>query len=71
MRKIYSLLFSISLFLFTNSYSQTVSLTGPAYNQDFNTLALSGTSGTVPIGWLFSESGTNANTIYTAGNGSR
>jgi len=70
MRNVYALLFSVSLFLFKNSYSQTVSLTGPTYNQDFNTLALSGTSGTVPMGWLFSESGTNANTIYTAGTGS-
>jgi predicted extracellular nuclease len=70
MRNFYALLSSISFFLFTNSYSQTVSLTGPTYNQDFNTLALSGTSSTVPTGWLFAESGTNANTIYTAGTGS-
>ena len=70
MRKFYALLFSISLFLSKSSYSQTVSLTGPTYTQDFNTLALSGTSGIVPAGWLFSESGTNANTIYTAGTGS-
>ena len=45
-------------------------MTGPTYSQDFNTLALSGTSSTVPAGWLFFESGTNANTIYTAGTGS-
>jgi len=69
MRKIYFFLLTSCLFLFQNSNSQ-VSLTGPAYNQDFNTLALSGTSSTVPAGWLFSESGTNANTIYTAGTGS-
>jgi uncharacterized protein len=50
----------------------TVSLTtlGSAYTQDFDTLASSGTSGTVPTGWDFAESGTNANTTYTAGTGS-
>jgi predicted extracellular nuclease len=68
MRKFYLLLLS-SLLFFKFSNSQ-VSLTGPTYTQDFNTLALSGTSGTVPAGWLFSESGTNANTTYTAGTGS-
>ncbi len=40
------------------------------YTQDFDTLASSGTSSTVPTGWAFSESGTNANTAYTAGTGS-
>ena len=40
------------------------------YNQNFNTLSNSGTSSTVPTGWLFAESGTNANTTYTAGTGS-
>jgi hypothetical protein len=37
--------------------------------QDFNTLAASGTSSAMPAGWAFLESGTNANLIYTAGNG--
>jgi len=69
MRKTCFLLLSTLLLFFTNTNSQ-VSLTGPAYNQDFNTLALSGTSSIVPTGWLFSESGTNANTLYTAGTGS-
>jgi uncharacterized protein len=50
----------------------TISLTAldVAYTQDFDTLVTSGTSSTVPLGWDFSESGTNANTIYTAGTGS-
>ncbi|MFN8470018.1 MAG: ExeM/NucH family extracellular endonuclease [Caldilineaceae bacterium] len=51
----------------------SVSLTtlGTAYTQDFNTLASSGTANTtVPVGWEFSESGTNANTTYRAGTGS-
>ena len=69
MKKNYTVVLTLLLFLFQNLNSQ-VSLTGPTYNQDFNTLALSGTSSTVPAGWLFSESGTNANTIYTAGTGS-
>ena len=40
------------------------------YTQDFNSFSNIGTSSSVPNGWLFSESGTNANTLYTAGNGS-
>ena len=69
MKKNYTIILALFLFIFQNLNSQ-VSLTGPAYNQDFNSLALSGTSNAVPTGWLFSESGTNANTIYTAGTGS-
>ena len=47
------------------------SLTAPdtAYEQDFDTLASSGTSGVLPTGWAFAERGSNANTTYTAGNG--
>ena len=41
-----------------------------AYTQDFDTLANTGTSSVVPVGWDFSESGTNADTTYTAGTGS-
>ena len=41
-----------------------------AYTQDFNTLASTGQSDVVPLGWAFSELGTNANTTYTAGTGS-
>lgn len=46
-----------------------ISLTGGAYTQNFDTLASSGTSSDVPGGWAFSESGTNANTMYTANDG--
>ncbi|MCY7410484.1 MAG: hypothetical protein LH473_09435, partial [Chitinophagales bacterium] len=60
-----------------NSGSIDITVTGgtpiPAtqiVTQNFNTLALSGTSSTLPSGWLLSESGSNANTIYTAGTGS-
>lgn len=50
----------------------TISLTtsGVAYLQDFDTLASSGTSSLVPDGWYWAESGSNANGTYTAGTGS-
>jgi len=38
--------------------------------QDFNSLALTGTSSAVPSGWAFIESGANQNSLYTAGTGS-
>ncbi len=47
-----------------------ISYTGGTYTQDFDTLANSGTSSTLPLGWAFAESGTSANTTYTAGTGS-
>src|SRR5687767_15766272 len=52
--------------------AQSVSLTAicTAYTQDFDTLAGAGTSSVVPAGWAFVETGTNANTLYTAGTGS-
>jgi hypothetical protein len=43
---------------------------GVPYTQDFNTLANSGTSSTLPTGWTFSETGSNANGLYAAGTGS-
>ncbi len=49
-----------------------ISLTtlGSPYTQSFDTLASTGTSTTVPPGWDLTETGTNANTAYTAGTGS-
>ncbi len=49
-----------------------ISLTtlGTVYTQNFNSLATSDTSDVVPNGWSFSETGTNANALYTAGDGS-
>lgn len=38
--------------------------------QDFNSLPTTGTSSVLPLGWYFSESGTNGNTTITAANGS-
>ena len=40
-----------------------------AYSENFNSLASTGTSSTLPTGWYFAESGTNANTTYTANGG--
>ena len=46
-------------------------ITNPAvpYTQDFNTLASTGTVSTTPTGWFFLETGSNANTTYSADNG--
>src|SRR5215212_7906733 len=43
---------------------------GAPYTQNFDTLASSSTSSTVPAGWNFAEAGTSANTTYAAGTGS-
>lgn len=43
---------------------------GGAYSQNFDTLANTGTSSSLPTGWSFSESGANADTTYRAGTGS-
>ena len=43
---------------------------GTPVTQDFDGLASSGSSSTVPAGWAFVETGANANTTYTAGTGS-
>jgi predicted extracellular nuclease len=69
MRKL-SVLILLAILIGSNSINAQVSLAGGAYTQNFNTLAITGTSGTLPAGWLFSESGTNANALYTAGTGS-
>lgn len=49
-----------------------VSLTdfGATIHEDFNTLASTSSSGTLPNGWYFEETGPNANITYTAGTGS-
>jgi len=42
---------------------------GVAINEDFNTLANTGTSSSLPVGWRILETGANANNTYTAGTG--
>ena len=45
-------------------------VSGTPYTQDFNTLATIGTSGALPPGWAFGESGSTADSTYAAGTGS-
>ncbi|MFZ4621664.1 MAG: T9SS type A sorting domain-containing protein [Bacteroidota bacterium] len=53
----------------TNSLDP-IALTTDGYTQNFNTLASTGTTGSVvPAGWTFNESGTNANATYGLDNG--
>ncbi|MFM2392953.1 MAG: hypothetical protein RLZZ546_935, partial [Bacteroidota bacterium] len=55
--------------IFNESYTQiSINSFGSPYNQDFNSLASTGTTGTtVPTGWSFSEAG--GNTTYGVDNG--
>jgi hypothetical protein len=43
---------------------------GTDLTENLNSLANTGSSSTMPTGWYFSESGTGANSTYTAGTGS-
>jgi chitinase len=56
----------------TDSVPPKISLTAldTSACESFNTLAITSTSSTTPDGWTFAESGTGANTTYTAGTGS-
>lgn len=56
--------------VFSCKTNAQVSLTTSAYVQNFNTLPKTGISSTLPSGWILLETGTNANTSYTAGTGS-
>lgn len=47
-----------------------VPLTGAPVQQDFNSLANTGTSSSVPAGWAFRETGGTGGTVYTATDGS-
>jgi endonuclease I len=71
MKKIYSLL--IFTFFTAIVFGQiSITATGTAFTQDFNTLANTGTTNaisTLPLGWTFVETGTGANTTYAADNG--
>ena len=70
MKKIYlgiAMLLAMSVNLFSQS---TINLTGAPYGENFSTLANSGTSSTLPLGWSFVETGTNANLLYNSGTGS-
>ncbi|TDH18374.1 T9SS type A sorting domain-containing protein [Segetibacter sp. 3557_3] len=68
MKKLY---FLLGLVVFVLPATSQVSLTNLAspYGQDFNTLAATGTSSTLPPGWFIFETGANANDTYVADNG--
>lgn len=71
MKKLYALL--LFVFSVTFSFAQiSVLSTGSALTENFNTLVNSGTgtSANVPAGWAFLETGSGANTTYTASPGS-
>jgi hypothetical protein len=61
---------SVSAGATTLSGSISLTALGTASTQDFNTLASTGTSSSLPSGWYFSESGSSANLTYTASTGS-
>ncbi|MEP6646590.1 MAG: T9SS type A sorting domain-containing protein [Saprospiraceae bacterium] len=75
-KKVLHPIFYVLLFFFCSGFSTytsaqiSISSFGTALTEDFNTLAFTGTSSTLPAGWALSEAGTNANTTYTAGTGS-
>ena len=48
----------------------SINALGTAYIEDFNSLANTSTSSSLPCGWYFAETGSNANSTYTAGTGS-
>lgn len=74
MRKVLFIFFFLN---YTVLFSQTLVGSGQiildgsgTYVQNFDILANSGSSNVLPEGWYFIESGSNANTLYTAGTGS-
>lgn len=61
----------LALALAGTAHADCISITGPAYGQDFDSLASTGTSSALPAGWAIRETGTsgNANGLYAAGDG--
>jgi hypothetical protein len=55
--------------LITLPLSAQIKLSESNYLENFNTLVKTGNSNILPAGWLLEESGTNANGLYTASNG--
>lgn len=65
-----NMLLSASLLLaFSVKAQLSITTANTAYNQDFNSLSVSGTSSALPAGWRLLETGTNANTTYGANDG--
>lgn len=63
-----SLLFFVPIAV--NAQCVSITTTGIALTENFDTLASTGTSSTLPTGWQLGETLANANAIYTAGTGS-
>ncbi len=77
MRVLFFTLISFSAATTHSVHGAVISLTqaAPSYTQNFDTLALSNPASpllntAVPAGWFFLETGTNANSGYSAGTGS-
>lgn len=73
MKKLYPLL-TLLLFIVFDAVSQrSITVLESAVTENFNTLASAGTTNdvaTLPVGWTFLETSTNANTTYAASTGS-
>ncbi len=63
------LLAGMSGALFEAGAQVAINSVGSVYFQDFNSLASTGSSNTVPTGWAFVETGSSADGNYTAGTG--
>jgi hypothetical protein len=73
MKKLYLILFLWFPVVLAVKAQVPLTAINTAYNQNFNSLAVNGATNdvsTLPAGWLFLETGTNANTTYAAGTGS-
>jgi hypothetical protein len=73
MKKLYSLLVMLCVGVIATFAQVNLQLINSPYSQNFDSLASTGTANdinTLPLGWTFLETGTNANTTYAAGTGS-
>jgi len=71
MKRIFALVPLLLLLHIHNATAQVIAISKPVftYKQNFDSLASSGTSSTLPNGWYMYESGTAANSTYTADSG--
>ncbi|MFO1000133.1 MAG: hypothetical protein U0936_07340 [Planctomycetaceae bacterium] len=60
----------VSLFTFSGADAGIIINSPATYTQNFDSLAITGTSTVTPVGWEFLETGTAANSLYSAGTGS-
>jgi len=70
--RLLSKLWLLALLLTSSQFTSgqiSISALGTSLTQDFNALAASSTSSSIPAGWAFAESGTGADATYAAGVG--